>query len=151
MNLREIIQPISWLELKPLYMELYPDNAESIEVYERIFSNLKHLSPGDSNLEIAIEFENDPDGPYYDVSGVETAESGSEERTTWALDFVDWSDWLDMQIEPVTLSNYRPIEIVAHCLWEMTFMGFSVEEIRTKRAALERRVDEIRAQHRLDN
>ena len=149
MNLRKIIQPISWLEFMPRFVELYPDDSHLIEAYERIFGDLKHLSPGDSNLEIAIEFENDPEGPYHHVCGVETVKLWPEKRTTWALDLVDWSDWLDMEIEPATLRNYPAIEIAAHCLWEMTFMGFSVDEIRTKREAIARQVDEIRDQYGL--
>ncbi len=34
-------------------------------------------------------------------------------------------------------------DIVAHCVWEMTFYGFTQEKIAETRAELERRIKEI--------
>lgn len=50
-----------------------------------------------------------------------------------------------MQVDFDTLDRLSAAEIVAHCLWEMTFFGFTQAEIAAERAELERRVAEVEA------
>ena len=41
-----------------------------------------------------------------------------------------WAEWLGMEIDPDTLTRYTEPDIIAHCLWEMTFFGYTLEDIR---------------------
>jgi hypothetical protein len=43
-----------------------------------------------------------------------------------------------MEIEPETLSRYTEVDIIGHCLWEMTFFGYSQEDIKKTVEELER-------------
>jgi hypothetical protein len=50
---------------------------------------------------------------------------------TFGLDFKPWNEWLGMHLEPNSLEQFSHDEIVAHCLWEMTFYGFDQTTIQT--------------------
>lgn len=41
-----------------------------------------------------------------------------------------------MHFTEETQKNYSPADIVAHCLWEMTFFGFRYSEVEKKKNEL---------------
>ena len=61
----------------------------------------------------------------------------------YGLDLSRWEDWLAIRIPRSLLDRLPAAEIVAHCVWEMTFYGFTQEKVAAFRADLERRVREI--------
>ncbi len=50
-----------------------------------------------------------------------------------------------MTIEPATLAEYSPAQVIAYCLNDMTFHGFSEAENREVSEELQRRVAELDA------
>lgn len=95
-------------------------------------------------LRICIEtVTSDLDGTTYeDVSGkdgttrretspqVEWNDEQGNEETAFAIELTDWAEWLGMAIDPDTVARLPELEIIGHCLWEMTFYGFTQERIR---------------------
>jgi len=58
------------------------------------------------------------------------------EDEIYSFDFVSWSDIIDMEI--FKTAKISDIECLAHILWEITFWGFSQEEIeKQKQTTLE--------------
>lgn len=49
-----------------------------------------------------------------------------------------------MSIEEVTLQNYQNHEIVAHCLWEMTFYGYDPVTTKQHEDEINRRAEEVK-------
>ena len=49
-----------------------------------------------------------------------------------------------MEVDSATHQKYAYPEILAHCLWEMTFMGFDQDTIREEKQELERRGNELK-------
>lgn len=41
-----------------------------------------------------------------------------------------WNEWLAMNLDPETLNSFTELEIIAHCLHEMTIVGFEEDEIQ---------------------
>ena len=96
-----------------------------------MFSTLRTLRPRLSELDIVIDDVEDEGGEaWIDVSG----RSGEE---LVAIEFVDWAEWLGMVIDGPTSGRYTPTEILAHCVWEMSFFGFDEETIREKWSEIE--------------
>jgi hypothetical protein len=138
-----LIYRYSWDEVRPVLLRSYPDQVESIEGYEEVYQTLQSISPSQTNMQIIIENLADQfTGEHYvDVSGKVDPQkegfSGSIESVegddfTYAIEFIDWSEWLEMEIETETEARFSDLEIIAHCLWEMTFVGYNREEIREK-------------------
>ncbi len=157
MTFRDLIQAHSWLEVEPVLLRLYPAYASSIKAHEQVFNDLKAITPADSDMRIVLSECQGLDGEIYiDVSGMDGTlkrdsapeffrdKPGGDEEESFALEFTDWSQWLSMQIDERTLGRYAAQEIIAHCLWEMTFIGYSRAEIAQERARLKEMVDEIK-------
>ena len=48
----------------------------------------------------------------------------------FSMDFVDWKDLINLEIyKTIKMENFQ---ILAHFLWQITFWGFSMEEINAK-------------------
>lgn len=48
-----------------------------------------------------------------------------------------------MEIDPETLKTLSPLDIICHCLWEMTFIGYEQDEIQTQWQEILQAKDEI--------
>jgi hypothetical protein len=99
--------------------------------------------------------------PYFDVAGRDGTlnreledfqhlkDSSDDEyadvEVDYSLSFHPWTSWLGMLIGSETLREFSPSNIVAHCLWEMTFHGFEKHEVQDALAELRERADEIDA------
>lgn len=90
------------------------------------------LPPADSQMSIVVKHCKDEfDGEeYIDVSGIHQQPQSEEERCSYAIEFTPWKEWLGMEIHPNSLADFSELEIIAHCLYEMTFVGFEEEDIQ---------------------
>lgn len=163
MKFIELINNLKWNEIKIKLMAKYPITEDNIVVYEDVFYKLKNLKPTESSYRIyfeeILEKEFDEE-PYTSVSGrngdltkdlpefkyMNNEPDFVEVKTevSYGLEYTDWAEWLGMDIEKLTLKNYSTVDIVAHCLWEMTFCGFDQKTIRDNMNELKRRADEIK-------
>lgn len=65
-------------------------------------------------------------------------EAMKNELITYSFCFISWSEWLGMTVLEEDLKKFTEIDFICHCLWEMTFYGFSEREIRNKSRRLMR-------------
>jgi len=137
MNLSELISRYSWAEVKPVYLRLYAKEKRRRKKQEA-FEYIRSLKPAESNMRIHIEFQEDEDGGYHDVSGRDGSlrENGQEE--CFGLFPMDWDEWLGMEIEADTLEKYPELDILCHVFWEMTWCGYSMEKVKKFRKRLDR-------------
>lgn len=147
MKLQEIIQSNHWLSVELILLQLYPDQIDAIDEYSRVFEYLKGLEPQYNSMKIVltehiVEYENEA-LTEIEVSGEETDENGN--KISYALEFTKWDKWLGMDISPETITNFTELEIIAHCLYEMTFISYNEEEIQAEFENLNTTIDEIKA------
>lgn len=93
---------------------------------------------------------------YAHVSGTDgtlNKESDSEhfkddkvgnQEVSYAIEFIDWSEWLDMDVDQKSLSKYSELDIIGHCLWEMTFYGFTQDDIKKAIDTIGKRAEEVK-------
>lgn len=98
------------------------------EVFSNAFNELlnkkqnkKHCI-GDLFIEVVIE--EDDDENYLDVCGL-NIRNGNR----YGIELCKWSDWVTMFITKGTLDRLSKEDIVAGCLYEMTFFGFSEKSV----------------------
>jgi hypothetical protein len=99
------------------------------------------LDPAASRYQLSIELTPpvDPnDQPFWDVSCIK-----EDDPDRCCLDLSRWEEWLALRVPQSLLDKMTAAEIVAHCVWEMTFYGFSQEKIAAFRAELECSATEI--------
>ncbi len=146
MKLNRLLATQSWEEVWAALLRLYPDQEEGIEGYRYVFEVLNTLTPAETAMRICIEaiVDEDTGGAYHDVSGKdgtlykeqidmpEQFRQGDrgEQEVSWGIGLRDWAEWLGMEIDPDTSTGYADPDIIAHCLWDMTYYGFTQENVR---------------------
>lgn len=132
MKFQELIQKHNWEDIQAAIIRLYPEYEGEVTGYQEVFEMLKTLKPAPTMLRLHAETKYDERvGEYHaHVSGLGPAAKDGDGQVPFAIKLTDWAEWLSMEISEQTFSNYSEYEIIAHCLWEMTFFGFTQEDIR---------------------
>ncbi|WP_310554411.1 DUF6557 family protein [Flavobacterium sp.] len=134
MKLAQIIRSNNWLSVEMTLLKLYPDQSESIEAYKKVYGNLQEMKVDINDIKIEIDQEYDDetgDLCFANVYGV-NEKSTNEITNGVAIEFEPWSKWLGMTISERTCIEFNELEIIAHCLWEMTYMGYDENEIQSE-------------------
>lgn len=107
-----------------------PDQVKNRAGYYDVFHTLKQLKPKKHNLGdlfIQLTGEKNRGIELPDVNG---ADINSNSKIKYGLEFTSWQNWISMFITKETLENFSGEEIVAACLYELTFFGFTEETIK---------------------
>lgn len=75
----------------------------------------------------------DPNDSFDDFSYLGKSEPGVKNH--FAIEFCDWHEWLGMKLSITSLMLPYAV-IIGECLWEMTFMGNTVETVREESKCL---------------
>ena len=139
MNFKALILAHNWLSVQITLLQLYPDQAGITDSYERVFEELQFMEAEPNAMEIVLkEYDTDGDdveanSTYIDVSGRNLQPETNEDNwCSYAIEFERWEKWLGMEVAPETLTNFTELEIIAHCLYEMTFCGYEQDEIQAQ-------------------
>lgn len=148
MKFSDMSQRNSWLSVELVFLQLYPKEMKNISGYETVFNELKTLSPTETDFSIVLRNEKDDfdNEEYVHVSGYSNHPEDIEDESpnSYALELTNWSEWLGMDMDEKSLSEFTELEMISHCLYEMTFFGFDQETIQKEMDEIERSVDEIK-------
>jgi len=134
-TLRDLISINSY---KPVFNEVHKfylkgkslDSKQNFDVnFYSVWQELIKLEKGkrsDNKLYLVrVDTDPDPSDPIIDVCMMD------DEGELFALDFIDWTDLIDMNVEKP--NNMSEEECLAHILWEITFWGFSNKQVEKER------------------
>ncbi|NLI79961.1 MAG: hypothetical protein GX442_26385 [Candidatus Riflebacteria bacterium] len=157
LKFKSLIGKYSWEDIWPHFRKLYPDSKNSREGYKQVFSELHTIKPRATRMRIVLEevpTERNQEG-YVHVFG----KNGTLRKTvhpkhfndskkddpeeSFAIEYIPWEEWLGMSIDQPSTERFSGVEIIVHCLWEMTFAGFDQASIREQINELKRIVEEI--------
>lgn len=138
MTLKELISNTQAEDIITTLVSYYHPSEYSLKGYVQLLESLKAKEMSATMCRIAVEHATDPEGVEYEhVYGIMP---GDEQ--TYGLELCERKEWLGMGIDPSTLERYSPAEIIAHCLYEMTFFGFSDEDVATFAQQLKESLDD---------
>jgi len=167
MKFKELVDDVSWEDVKQSLLKFYDMDETELLNYEITFNKLGLVEPvlNEDNMRICINWV-DPvvaldDEGYWAVDGMNgtlqketddyehfkdrVTEEFANSEVGYALDFTPWDRWLDMEIDEATANNVELMrsDIVALCLWEMTFHGYDEEDVQEIFEELKDRVKKI--------
>ena len=119
MILKEIIDQVQWSDVAIAIVTEHPWCRKRLEGYKKVLETLRLMESAESEFSIIIDYTPDilkPEYKYPDVYGVK---EGVNER--WSLSFSPWKEWLGMVVCQETLEGFTVSQIVANCLFDMTF------------------------------
>jgi len=112
-----------------------PENGKS--AYIQVFDELRDMDlQADSGAEkeevttIGVcEFEDllEPGNFVYDVFGISQGDANR-----YSLSLEPWSNWINYNILDKSIQIYGEATVLAHILYEMTFYGYSSEDVEEK-------------------
>lgn len=140
----------------------YDDAKESIGGYRKVFATLKQLTPAGSDMRLIVRESAESligEPTQLEVVGrngtlnrelhdfqhfkENVDEEYAHAEADYSLSFQPWEEWLASEIDDATQAGFTGPEIVAHCMWDMTFHGFEQVTIQEEFAELKGRVDEV--------
>lgn len=149
MKLYDLIKSNNWLSVELTLLRLYPDQDKMLDEYRTVFEKLISTEPIEYELEIVLTecdsdpiFEDDKE-TYVDISGRKRIPDPNSITEGYAIEFLEWNKWLGMDLAPETINNFSALEIIAHCLYEMTFVGYDEDEIQDQFKSLNDSVEEF--------
>lgn len=146
MILKDIIKNSNWEAVREVFLRNYPDQEKLISGYEVVYKKLKSKSPAKTKMELFCVLEEPTfkgDEPYHNVYGMDGTKREDGELEKFSLGLTSWSKWLGASLSEITLSKYTSEEIISHCLFDMTFHGFSEEEIKKVSRDLDKSVKDL--------
>ena len=162
MKFKEMVDRVDWEDVKGVMLRSYcpEDEDRSMEPYKVVLDEIRSLVPKDcEGMRLYVEWVKDKDDEYIHVfgkdgklqkessdfkhMGIDINDPFANTEVTYALEMEPWEKWLDMNIETTVMVEFSIVEIVAACLYEMTFMGFTQEKIEEKREDLRKRVEDF--------
>ena len=138
MKLSELFSRYTWQEVEPVYLELYRKEKRKRKRTREAFKYIQSLKPVGCEIRIHLEYQDDEEGGYHDVSGRDGSLRENGEEECFGLFLVDWDEWLGMEIEAGTLEKYSELDVLCHVFWEMTWCGYSMEKVEKFRTRLDR-------------
>ena len=119
MRLKNLIEKTPWQEVASKLIKIYKVDDEVLAKFALIYKGLLTRTPEESQIEIAITKVQYNNLEYIQVLGYNI----KKPEVTSPLDLMPWGYWLGMSISIATLADYTRVEIIAHCLYEMTRVG----------------------------
>lgn len=103
---------------------LEPVEPDNIDGYKEVLTKLRTMTPTATKITVHIlpwSQEDAEEHQYYDVYGQE-----KDSDIHLAIEFAPWREWLAMPYRVVDC-DLTEAQIVAWCLWEMTWAGWDPE------------------------
>jgi len=168
MKFEELIEDLTWDEVKEALEKNYNIVEEDLIGYEKVFFKLRGMDSVENKMKIYLNYiekdvlSDDIDfEPYWDLYGrngtlnkdtsdAEMFEDAQQDwldaEVTYGLDFTPWNEWLGMEIDEETANNIMltRADIVSHCLWELTFISYDEEDIQGRLEELTEQVEKIK-------
>ena len=122
-SLYDLLKEVNFESVFKVLCQWYDDQERNKEGYLNVFNTLLSMTPLKHNLSdlfINIESINEDGEEWLYVNGVNIYN-----KHHYGIEFESWNKWISMFITQKSLDIFPKEDIVAGCLYEMTFHGFN--------------------------
>jgi len=146
MIFKDLIKEIPWKEVNEKFPVLYPkySTRNMMKGYKHVYNTLLKKRPVKSNPPMAIVLAWVPPDKKWDEEGYWSVNGYDGGPESWALDFSSFAKWLGFSVDAFFLSRKDKINLICHCLWEMTFHGFHDKDIQKAIRKINRSMKQIK-------
>ncbi|BCE00960.1 DUF6557 family protein [Marinicellulosiphila megalodicopiae] len=146
MKLNDLVAQYSWNDIEQPFIDYYGFyfkkhnkriKKKRLNRFKSAYELLQTLKCHENHWRILVTSTLEDGENYVDVSSLngELVKDQShynaqrdieyaEDEVGFDITFTSWEQWLGMRIEKSSFDDFSNEEIVAHCLWEMTFNTF---------------------------
>ena len=138
MTLKSLMKNVKHEQILDELLLAYPECVTEKHLYEEVLKYLSNVEEKpfdefviaialiDPSLDDGYEEEIDEEA-YLSISGY-----SEKEDLHFALGFTRWEEWANAKIDIQDGLEVNPAELIAICLYEMTFYGFNQEDIKAE-------------------
>ncbi len=124
MTLKKLFDQAVWEEIWAAFSIFFPDYVGHETSYRNAFNEIRSIKPRSGHSRLFIgRFEPQAIIPFYLLGFEGDCPKG------FCLKFSHWEDWLGIDVNELVLSQFERADIVAICLFDMTWSGFSLEDV----------------------
>ncbi len=130
MILKELLNSLTDQDIIARLHTLYYNDEPDYDLtgYRHVLATLRAIEPTSSDITIIVQEYHEDWGKGPETSICVDGIDSAGER--WAIEFRPWSEWLGSEVDDMSLYGFGELDFMAHCLWEMTFMGYKEEKIQ---------------------
>lgn len=142
LTVRELFSSVAWRDVSDVLVEAYSINRSELSSFKAAFDAIRAIDavPNVDGTVVHVE----PPEAKDEICWVYCTEGkNTDEEHIYGLDYVLFSEVANFWVDEDVFKFYSKEEAVAHILWEITWYGFTEEDILTAREELERRVNNI--------
>lgn len=122
-TLKKLLMQTNFYDIMTSMLKSHPNEKKSVIGYANVYQYLIcNKKPVRTNGLLRCVREQYNDQECVDIYGVFNHKG-------YAISFVDWGEWINMNVERETLDNFTYAEICAAALYEMTYHGFTEEKV----------------------
>jgi len=156
MSLQDIIHNHHWLSIFQVLLEIDSELEECKYEYKNIINEVKQLEAEESTIILMIDrhWEDGQPTIHAHAYGFDTSIPKTKPTQYVALEWTAWSQWLGFKIDQDAIEEWTEIEIICHCLIEMTRDGITQNEIQNTINSMVSTVNTIKSKYykdKLDN
>ncbi len=138
MTLKSLMKNVKHEQILDELLLTYPECITEKHLYEEVLTYLNQVEEKpfdefviaialiDPSMDDGYEADIDEEA-YLSISGY-----SEKEDLHFALGFTRWEEWVNAKIDIQDGLEVNPAELVAICLYEMTFYGFNQEDIKAE-------------------
>lgn len=138
MTLKSLMKNVKHEQILDELLLAYPECITEKHLYEEVLTYLNQVEEKpfdefviaialiDPSMDDGYEEEIDEEA-YLSISGY-----SEKEDLHFALGFTRWEEWANAKIDIQDGLEVNPAELIAICLYEMTFYGFNQEDIKAE-------------------
>ena len=138
-TLDDLVRSVPGVEVEAALLDAYPHEAAHVRRFRSVYERLLASRPVPSRLVLRLEWCEDEHERWLSVYGEDGTLRDDGEPEGFALELMAWAEWLGIAVPEELRRGFRDVEIVAHCLSEMTTVAFEEGAVQAQRREIERR------------
>jgi hypothetical protein len=142
-TLQDLAKKASRARVREIAFKHYQENHQG---YNKVQDILANIEPVETEYTIHVDYVEEEFGrPLEDYEKYHHvfAKKEGEPDMTYSLGFSPWAEWAGCTIAKETLKKYKKADIVTHCIYDMTFYGWTEEETQKQAKELQERIDDM--------
>lgn len=148
MKFKELSDKYDWEDIYKRFKKLYPKESRNNllgykNILDKVLPLLKPKKP-EGGLRIVVHTVPKSKWDKWEYVSVSGANEHGKYDGFWAIEFTPWEQWLAMPIDIQSMLEFKEIDILCHCLWEMTWSGFNQKQIQGEIKELNKRVKQVK-------
>ncbi len=123
MKLYQLVETTQWPDVWERFVTLYPGYVNAKSLCHEVYNELKTKSPLNSQITLKL-MSSRAFGANRNTGSVDIMGILPNNDLDYGIEFSSSEEWLGMEVDFGTISSFSNSEIIAHCLFGLSGIGY---------------------------